>query len=237
MYQDVFFQAEEWFRYLLSLVPLPWFVFLGSGLEEFVSFVPASLVVGLAGTAALLEGRSLFYLLYLAVLGNIGRLFATYFYYWLGDRMEDLLLPRLKRFFGIGHDQVEGIGKRFSGNHLADGGALFLMRLTPFFPVTLTSIACGVIKMDRRVYLTASFAGNFLKDLLYLVLGYVGVASLSYLWQDIQAYKYYVDILTAVGVALFLAALYFFRGAGIRFVRKSPAGRRLLAALSARKRR
>lgn len=231
MYHDIFFQAEEWFRFFLSVMPLPWFVFFGSALEEFVSFVPASLVVGLAGTAALLEGRSLFYLLYLAILGNIGRLFATYFYYWVGDKLEDLLLPRLRRSFGIRHEQVENIGKRFTGRHFQDGGALFLMRLTPFFPVTLTSIACGMIKMDLRVYLAASFAGNFLKDLLYLVLGYVGIASLGYLWQDLQPYKSYVDILTAVALVVFLASLYFFRGAGIRFVKRFEIGRRVLRAL------
>lgn len=216
MWLEIFQTIEFGFKAFADSVPLEAFVFVGSGLEEIFSIIPASLVMGIAGSAALLEGRSLLYLVFLSALGNIGRLFGAYFYYWLGDKLEDVLVPYMKKIFGVGHAEIESIGKRFTGHHWKDGGALFLMRITPFFPVTVTSIACGVIKMNPRVYLGASFAGNFLKDFGYLFLGYVGLASLNHLWQDIHSYKYYTDILTTVVIVLFFAALYFFRGAGKR---------------------
>ncbi|MEI9966572.1 MAG: VTT domain-containing protein [Candidatus Moraniibacteriota bacterium] len=217
---EFFIHTEAFFRLFLSVVPLEWFVFIGSALEEFFSILPASLVMGIAGSAALIDGRTLGYLAFLAFFGNIGRLLGTGFYYWLGDKLEDVLLPRLTRIFGIGHKEVESIGKRFSGNYLRDGGLLFLMRLTPFFPVTLTSIACGIIKLDWRVYLSASFAGNFFKDFGYLLLGYAGIASLAQISHTIVDYKPYADIASAVAVVVFLALLYFGRGAGRKVWRR-----------------
>lgn len=220
MLMELFRTIEFGLKAFAESVPLEVFVFVGSGLEEIFSIIPASLVMGIAGSAALFEGRPLIYLVFLALLGNVGRLFGAYFYYWLGDKLEDALVPYMQKLFGVGHAEIESIGKRFSGHHWKDGGALFLMRVTPFFPVTVTSIACGVIKMDLRAYIVASFAGNFVKDFGFLFLGYVGWASLSHLWQDIQGYKYYTDLLFGIAFVVFFSALYFFRGAGRRLYRR-----------------
>ena len=210
---------EQWLHVFITAVPLPWFVFVGSALEEIISLIPATLVMGLAGSVALLEGHGIFYLMMLAFIGNIARLGGAYFYYWLGDKLEDILVPYMKRFLGIGHEEIEGIGQRFNGKHFQDGLVLFAMRATPFFPVTITSIACGVIKMNMQVFLLASFLGNFCKDFLYLFIGYVGLASLSQLWQSIQEYKPYVDDGVGLSIVGLFIGLYLFRGKGRKFVR------------------
>ncbi len=205
---------DGWFREFAHSVPLPWFVFVASALEEIISLIPASLVMGLAGSVALVRGYNIFYLMLLAAIGNVGRLFGAYFYYWLGDRLEDVLVPYYKKFFGVSHDEVEGLGKRFSGDNSRDGIVLFLMRATPFFPVTITSVVCGVIKMNLRVYLIASYLGNFFKDFLYLVIGYVGIASFRHIGRVIAWYKQFVDfgvVLILVGI---LVLLYLSRGHG-----------------------
>ena len=72
------------------------------------------------------------------------------------------------------------------------------------------------MKINTRVFLIASFLGNFVKDLGYMVLGYAGLASLNRLWQNVNDYKYYADILAWVAVAAFLGYLYLHRGAGVR---------------------
>ena len=148
MAHQILLFIENWFQGFAAMVPLPWFVFVGSALEEIISLIPASLVMGLAGSVSLIRGYNIFYLMFLAFIGNIGRLFGAYMYYWIGDRLEDILIPYYQRFFRVRHDEVEGLGKRFSGNHYRDGVVLFFMRATPFFPVTITSIICGVIKMN-----------------------------------------------------------------------------------------
>jgi membrane protein DedA with SNARE-associated domain len=216
---DFFSAIEIWFQGFALMVPLPWFVFVGSALEELVSLIPASLIMGLAGSVSLVRGYGIFYLMFLAFIGNIGRLFGAYFYYWLGDRLEDALIPYFKRFLGVGHEEVEGLGKRFSGRHYRDGMVLFFMRATPFFPVTVTSIACGVIKMNLKVYLTASFLGNFCKDFLFLTVGYIGLASMKHAWKPVQDYKWYVDLGVGVLIVALFVTLYLHRGRGRRLVR------------------
>jgi membrane protein DedA with SNARE-associated domain len=210
---------EQWFQMLVMTVPLPWFVFVGSALEEIFSIIPATIVMGIAGSAALIEGQGIFYLMGLAFLGSVARLFGAYLYYWLGDKLEDILVPYFKRFFGVGHEEIEGIGKRFNGKHFQDGFVLFAMRATPFFPVTITSIACGIIKMNMQVFILATFLGNFCKDFLYLFVGYVGLASLAQLWKSVQQYKVLVDDGVGMSIVALMVVLYLFRGQGKRLVR------------------
>ncbi len=221
---EYFAAIEVWFQRFALVVPLPWFVFVGSALEELISLIPASLVMGLAGSVALVRGYSIFYLVFLAFIGNIGRLLGAYLYYWLGDRLEDILIPYVKKFLGVGHEEVEGLGQRFSGHHYRDGVALFFMRMTPFFPVTVTSIACGVIKMNLKVYLTASFLGNFCKDFIFLTVGYIGLASIKHAWRPVQDYKWYVDVIVWALIGALFVTLYLHRGRGKRFFQACRRG-------------
>jgi membrane protein DedA with SNARE-associated domain len=215
---EYFFAIEQWFETLATTIPLPGFVFVASGLEELFSIIPSSLVMGVAGSAALINGGSIFYLMGLAFLGNIARLLGAYIYYWIGDKVEDILVPYTKRYFGIGHEEIEGIGRRFKGHHMKDGTILFFMRATPFFPVTVTSIACGVIKMNIKVYLVASFLGSFTRDFLFLFVGYMGLASLPHIWRSVLDYKSYVDFAIAIIIVAILVYLYVYRGQGRRFL-------------------
>ena len=195
-------------------MPLEWFVFIGSFLEEVISPIPSALIMGTAGSLALLHGSSLGYLMWLALIGNIGKSLGAWLYYFIGDKLEDLLIKRATNFFGVRHEEIENIGKRFTGHHWKDGGALFMLRLIPFFPTTPVSIAAGIIKMDIKVFLLATYAANFFKDLLYLYAGYAGLATLHTFWRKLLPLKVGVDILVAVSIIGFLFFLYTKRGAG-----------------------
>lgn len=201
-------------------VPLEWFVFAGSFLEEVVSPIPSALIMGTAGSMALLKGETLWYLVWLAVVGNIGKTLGAWLYYFLGDKLEDLLIRPINRLLGIRHEEIENIGRRFTGHHWKDGGALFLLRVIPFFPSTPVSVAAGIIKMDLRVYLSVTYAGNFIKDLFYVYAGYAGLAALHRIWRTLEPIKLGVDILVALGIAGFLFFLYVHRGKGKRLLER-----------------
>lgn len=226
-----FFSAiEQFVRMYASEVPLTWFVFAGSFFEEVVSPIPSALIMGTAGSLALVQGSTLWYLVWLALIGNVGKTLGAWLYYFVGDRLEDMLVRPVARYFGVKHEEIESIGRRFTGHHWKDGGAVFLLRALPFIPALPVSIAAGVIKMDVRVYLLATYAGNFFKDLFYLYIGYVGLAKLHTLWRKIETVKFGVDILVAIGIIAFLVFLYMHRGTGQRFLRYSDG--RLRAALA-----
>lgn len=205
---------EHFFKVFSTQVPLEAFVFLGSLAEEVISPIPSTLIMGTAGSLALLDGRSLLFLVWLSLVGNVGKMLGAWLYYVLGDKLEDVLIGKIGKFFGVTHRDIESIGQRFTGHHWKDGGTLFVLRLLPFVPTTPVSLASGIIKLDVRVFLAATYAGNFLKDLGYLYLGYAGLAALHRLWRTLEPYKLVGDVLVAVGIAGFLLFLYIHRGTG-----------------------
>ena len=210
--------VEHFVRAYATEVPLPWFVFIGSFFEEVISPIPAALIMGVAGSLALLDDRTFWYLILLALIGNLGKTLGAWLYYFLGDKLEDLLVRPITKYLGIRHEDIENIGARFVGHHWKDGGVLFLLRLLPPFPTTPVSLAAGIIKMDLRVFLAATYAGNFFKDLLYLYAGYAGLAKLHTLWRKIETVKFGVDIFVAFSIVAFLLFLYFHRGRGQRLL-------------------
>ncbi|OGI14371.1 MAG: hypothetical protein A3E38_00350 [Candidatus Moranbacteria bacterium RIFCSPHIGHO2_12_FULL_54_9] len=215
-----FFNAiEQFVRAYATEVPLPWFVFIGSFFEEVVSPIPSALIMGTAGSLALVDGRALAYLVLLALIGNLGKTLGAWLYYFIGDKLENILVKPLAKYFGVKHEEIESIGQRFTGHHFKDGGTVFLLRIVPFVPALPVSLAAGIIKMDVRVFLAATYAGNFLKDLLYLYIGYAGLAKLHTLWREIEPVKLGVDILVAIAIAVFFTVLYMHEGRGQRLAR------------------
>ena len=112
---------EHWVKYYALHVPLEVFVFVGSFLEEVISPIPAALIMGTAGSLALMKGETLWYLLLLAALGNLGKTLGAWLYYLLGDKLEDAFIHKATKWFGVRHEDLENIGKRFVGHHWKDG--------------------------------------------------------------------------------------------------------------------
>lgn len=209
-----FSNLEHLVRYGALHLPLEAFVFAGSFLEEVISPIPSALIMGVAGSVALMRDEPLWYLLLLALVGNVGKTLGAWLYYFIGDKLEDLFIPKATKWFGIRHEDLESIGKRFVGHHWKDGGVLFLLRILPPFPTTPVSITAGMIKMDIRVFLLATYAGNFFKDLLYLYIGYAGIAKLHTLWRRIDDVKVIVDVAVVACIVALLFILYTERGRG-----------------------
>ncbi len=209
-----FSSLETVVKYYAFHTPLELFVFVGSFLEEVISPIPSALIMGTAGSLALLQGDPLWYLLLLAAIGNAGKTLGAWLYYLIGDRLEDVFIVKATKWFGIRHEDLESIGKRFVGHHWKDGGVLFLLRLLPPFPTTPVSVVAGIIKMDLRVFLIATYAGNFFKDLLYLYIGYAGIARLHTLWRHVESMKIAVDIAIVITFAILFFILYTERGRG-----------------------
>ncbi len=227
---------EQFISYFAESVPLPVFVFFGSFLEEVISPIPSALIMGTAGSFALVQGDTLPYLFFLAFFGNFGKSFGALLYYVIGDKLEDIFIKPITKYLGVKHTDIENIGKRFTGHHLRDGMALFLIRLIPPFPTTPVSIACGIIKMDVKVFFFATYLGNFFKDLVYLYIGYAGLASLHSLWRKVDHIKFIVDIGVTIAIFSLFVFLFLHQGRGKKFLKKGTLyGRRIWSYLSKKK--
>jgi len=211
---QIFISIETLFRTLSVSVPIEVFVFVGSLVEELISPIPSTLIMGTAGSIANASEHAVVFLFWLSLVGNMGKIIGSVFYYVLGDKLEDVVVRKFGKYLGVTHRQVEGLGKRFSG-HWRDGVTLFSLRLLPFMPTTPVSLACGIIRMPMRTFVVATFTGNFIKDFFYLLIGYMGLAAIRELFHRAAGIRYYVDIAIFFGFVFFLFLLWYHRKKGV----------------------
>lgn len=175
-------------------LPLPVFIVLGSLLEEAIAIIPSPFVTTLAGSLAAQQGANYAYLAVLAVLAGAAKTAGCYVYYVLADKAEDVLASRYGKYLGISHKSLEAMGKRFEQGK-RDDIVLFLLRATPLMPTAPVSLAAGVIKVNMRHYLWASFAGLTLRSFFFLYLGYTTTGTLSNLQSQLDGYDIYGKLL------------------------------------------
>ena len=211
---DIFSSIESFLRVLSSAVPLEAFVFFGSLIEELVSPIPSTLIMGTAGSVAGASDHTVVFLLWLSLVGNTGKIIGSVFYYVLGDKLENVVVRRFGRYLGVTNEQIESLGKRFSG-HWRDGVTLLVLRMLPFMPTTPVSLACGVIRMPMRTFFVATFLGNFIKDFFYLLIGYMGLVAIRDLFHRVAGIKYYVDITLLIAFVVLLFLLWYHRKKGV----------------------
>lgn len=158
-----------------NLVPLEIFVFVGAGVEEILAPIPSPIVMTIAGSIAVTQNKLWTDLLILAVIGAAGKTIGCYILYIISDKLEDVVVGRFGKLFGLSHKTIESLGKHFSGG-LKDDIIIFLARALPIIPTAPVSIVCGVIKIRLRTYLVSTFLGTIIRNLFYLYLGYIGLA-------------------------------------------------------------
>lgn len=167
-------QIEQWFYSFSKSVPLELYTFVGSIIEEIIGVIPSPLVLTLAGSLALGDNKPLIYLFWLGIVGAAGKTFGGWVLYVIADKFEDTFFLRFGKWVGVSHQTVESIGKKF-GKGKKDDWAIFVSRALPIIPSAAISVVCGVLKIDMKTYLVASFLGNYVRNMLYLYLGYSGI--------------------------------------------------------------
>ena len=190
---------------LAAQVPLEIFALVGSFIEELVAPIPSPIIMTMAGTIAGAQGRPLFYLLVVAVLSSLAKTGAGWLLYVVADKAEDFLMTHFGKFLGISHDEVEKIGAYLSGGW-KDDVVLFLLRSIPVMPSSPISITCGVIKINIKTFLWATFFGSIIRSSFYLYLGYSGLDAARSLLEDMDSLETIFKVLFVV--VLFAAVLW-----------------------------
>lgn len=171
-------QTIAWLETLATQVPATWFVFIGSFAEEIFSPIPSPLVLTLAGSVAASQSRGLIYLVTLALIGAAGKTIASWIFYILADKFEDLFSGKLGKFFGADKNQIEKVGQvlnRYKQKTLI----LTLIRTFPASPSLPVSLLCGFIKLNLKSYLISTYFGYALRNIFYLYIGYAGLTSIK----------------------------------------------------------
>ncbi|OJI08616.1 MAG: hypothetical protein COV08_03515 [Candidatus Vogelbacteria bacterium CG10_big_fil_rev_8_21_14_0_10_49_38] len=172
--------VTDWLLLWSGGVPVAWFVLVGSLVEEVLAPIPSAVVMITAGALAAARGAWWLWLLPYAVLGAIGKTAGSWPFYWLADKAEDWAGRKWGRVFGLSHEKIESFGllmaeKRW-GNWL-----LFALMVLPIFPTNIASVGCGLIKLDPKLYFKITLAGFFIRALLLVSVGYLGLSGLAWL--------------------------------------------------------
>lgn len=192
-----FHQIEFIVKSYANALPLDVFAFFGSFIEEIIPPIPAALIMTTAGVSALAQQRTWIFLIWVAVVGSMGKAIASWIFYVLGDKFEDIVVGKFGKFVGIRHQDVESLGKRFSGGW-SDALLLFLFRSIPVFPSVSVSIVCGIIRLNIRTFITATFLGTIVKNLIYLYAGYGGMRALGFFIRKIHHINFWFGIVFVI---------------------------------------
>lgn len=206
----MFASVITWLEQVAQSVPLPVFVMLGGIVEEIIAPIPSPLVSTLSGSITATQGLGIPYLLWICLLATTTKTLSAYLFYVIGDKLEDLAVPRFGRYIGVTHAELEYFGKKFKGS-ATDWIALTLIRSVPVMPSTPVSLLCGILKIRLRTFFAATFIGFYVRNLCFMLLGYTGLAAAESLMTGIDTAEKVLQILIVAGAAGVLGWLYWRR--------------------------
>lgn len=151
-----------------------WSVFVGVLIEQIIVPIPSPLIIMGAGAIlvdpGLGAGAALLRILPLVVLpGTVGSTLGGLGMYGLGYWGGKPVIARLSVWLGFGWEDVESMERRLKGGNMA--AAIFFLRALPVVPLSLISIAVGVIRWPAGPFTLWTLLGSVPRCLL---LGYLG---------------------------------------------------------------
>lgn len=207
---SIFAGAETILLSYAQKVPLDLFIFGGAMVEEILAPIPSPVVMTLGGSIALAQQFPWVMLLWLALIGAVGKTLGSWIVYFVSDKAEDLVVGKFGKFLGVTHKEIENIGKYFYGDW-RDDLIILLARALPIMPTAPVSIACGVIKVNLRSYLVGTFFGTYFRNVMYLWLGFAGLASLESIMGGLDTAESVVQMLMVALLLIVLAIVYYRR--------------------------
>ena len=168
----------DWFKILVVELPIGWFVFIGSFLDEVFPPIPSPLVMMIAAARLATESSSWHRYLWLVVVGTIGKTLASLFLYWVGNKGEVVVVQKYGRWLRVSHEQIERISTHINRSW-KDDVLLFITRMLPILPTTVVSLACGVFKTNPHHFFWLTLLGMFFRNLLMLGLVIYGAQELQ----------------------------------------------------------
>lgn len=191
---------------LAARLPVAWFAFAGSFLEEVIAPIPTYVILTPSGSFALSQGRGFAFLIWLAIAGSLGKTIASILYFVLADVLEDVIVPKWGKYIGITHEEIEAIGKRFEHS---TGGFLFLLALrsAPFMPSPTVSIVSGLVKVPWKIYVSATFLGSIIRGFCYIAVGYYGWTAMRYVLDNFEKVSGVLEIVAPIAVIAAIAFL------------------------------
>lgn len=193
----------DWLQNIAGIIPVIPFSFIASLIEEIISPIPSPLVMTTVGS--ILSARE--FVPWYVFAGTIlaatsGKCFGYWGVYTIADKLEGVFMKYFGPMIGVSHQQIESIGKLFSGTW-RDDLFVFIVRFLPVLPSAPITITAGVIKLPLRGFLISSFFGTGMRNIMYLSIGYVGWGAIRGFVGGVERSELYVQL----GILIFLGSI------------------------------
>lgn len=167
---------QAFFEKYANELPLEMFTFLGGFIEEIIAPIPSPLIMSTAGTVAEYRDYGLFLLFILCVFGSLGKTLASWVLYILGEKAEHLVVGKWGKWFGITEESMHQLSQAINKGW-KDFFILFIARAMPFFPSGVISVLGGVLEIEIKTFLAATFLGNIIRGGFFVWIGFAGKAA------------------------------------------------------------
>ncbi len=165
----------EYLDKLSKQLPVTYFAFIGSIIDEVLAILPSIFIPITAGSMCALQNKSLFYFFLVAFFGTLGKTLATILTYFVSDKLEDILTTGvIGKILDLDKNEIENYGKYFNNSLKKDFYIMLILRVLPFMPTLPVSFIAGTLKINLKVFISATFLGTFVRFLFYMFIGYKG---------------------------------------------------------------
>ncbi len=187
-------------------------VFVVGILEDIIVVLPSSLVF-LAAGFLLIPADASWQVVLFAVVFRIGipatlgvtlGALAMYGLVYVGGKP---IIERYGRYIYIEWDEVVAFEKRFVTGR-RDELLLFFLRAIPIVPISLVTVACGIIRLPVREFFLTTFCGIFVRATVVAFLGwYLGKTYVRYFaqFESMQWWVFLVALVIGLGLLLWHA--------------------------------
>lgn len=185
-------------------VSLPLFVIVGALTEEVLAVIPSPFVPLTAGSLALNQGKSVYFILFLALIGAIAKTFSTSVVFWFSDKLEDLITRgKLGKILGLEPNEIERYGKIFS-KMKSNTLIIFIFRALPFIPTLPVTVVSGLIKVKYRIFALGTFLGVLVRNSFYLLGAFYGLQKFQSLVKSVDTLSLVFEVLIVIGFLGFI---------------------------------
>ncbi len=206
----MFINLDQILTIIASHIPLPFFAFLASAIEEMIPPVPSPSVMMISGFLASVQAYSIYGFIFIIIIGSLGKTLGAWFIYFIMDKVEDFLSTRFGKFIGLTHQDIESFGARL-GKGVRDYFILIILRAIPVFPSTILSVGGGLLKINLRLFLISTFVGSLFRNALYIYLGYLGTTLAESIVKKTTSTESFVQIGVALILIIALCFMYYKR--------------------------
>lgn len=180
-----------------------WSVFWGVLIEQVIVPIPSPAIIMGAGfilipaesawSAALVKSS-----LEIVLPGVLASTIGAIGMYYLGHLGGKVVVDKFQKYLGFQWSDVESIGAHFSRR--GEEISLFLLRAAPIVPLSLISVAAGVLKIPVGLFVVWSVLGTIVRCYLLAILGWQMGGKALEVARGVNRFESLISVVIALGV-------------------------------------